>query len=229
MGGKKGIIFICGMILGSVSLGECAPCYGLNLPYKNKFFLGTQYHQVIERKLEKNLGELKSKQGFLLLSYGIFDWFSLDLKAGLGDINKKPENGRTADYEASFAGGYGFRIRFFEKENKALVFGFQHISVHPESIHINSDKHSAILDDWQVSLLGGLKLKRISPYLGMRWSRQDYIHKRNKERKRIMSDLTKSLGIIFGFDFFLKEKFWLNFEGNFLDGKETAVSLNFSF
>ncbi|MCM8820231.1 MAG: hypothetical protein NC925_05495 [Candidatus Omnitrophica bacterium] len=39
----------------------------------------------------------------------------------------------------------------------------------------------------------------ISPYLGTRWSRVDYIHKINDDRKRIMSTLNRSLGGHFWF------------------------------
>ena len=48
-------------------------------------------------------------------------------------------------------------------------------------------------------------------------------------RKRKMSDLDKSLGIVCGFDLDLTPKTWLNVEGKFLDGKSLTVGFNYAF
>ncbi|MCM8801587.1 MAG: hypothetical protein NC912_06310 [Candidatus Omnitrophica bacterium] len=221
-------IGITGILLFSTN-GFCAPCYGTSQPEKKKFILGLQTYSIFKRDLEKDYGRLRSLQHFLNLSWGILDWLCLDLKGGLGNIKQHPSTEDELDYNCSFAGGYGFRIKFYDDKNIKLVFGFQHISVHPEVIKFDDIKNQAILDDWQVSLLGSYQLKLFNPYLGLRWSRLDYIHKLNQERKRKMSDLSESLGLIIGSDFYLTPKIFINLEAQFLDSKATALSINYKF
>jgi hypothetical protein len=199
------------------------------MPEKNKFFAGLQSHSIFKRYLEDDYGKLRSTQYFLLVSYGVFDWLSIDLKGGAGNIKQHPLGSDEIDYTSNFAGGYGFRLRFFDKNDYKMVFGFQHISVHPKSTHLGDVKNSAILDDWQVSLLVSRDFKRFTPYMGTRWSRVDYIHNVLGERKRRMSDLTKDMGVILGCDIPLTARTWINLEGQALDSEAAAVSLNFSF
>ena len=87
----------------------------------------------------------------------------------------------------------------------------------------------AILDDWQVSLLASYDFLKFTPYLGAKFSRVDYIHWVAGNRKRRMSDLTKTLGLVFGLDLTLTEKTWLNLEGQLIDGEAAALSFNFKF
>ncbi len=204
-----------------------APCYGTKMPERNKFFGGFQYYNIFKRYLEDDYGKMRSEQDFFLLSYGVFDWLSIDLKCGAGNIKQRPPAGENADYVTNFAGGYGLRLKLFERQNLKLVFGFQHISVHPESKHLGSVKNKAILDDWQTSLLTSYAFKKITPYLGTRWSRIDYIHTQGDTRKRKMSDMTKDIGLIAGLDFALTEKVWLNLEGSAFDSEALAFSVNF--
>ncbi|MCX5702772.1 MAG: hypothetical protein NTW64_07415 [Candidatus Omnitrophica bacterium] len=206
-----------------------APCYGTKMPGKNNFFAGLQYHGIFKRYLENEYGKVRSQQNFFLLSYGLFDWFSVDLKCGGGDIRQHPIESDEIDYPYNFSGGYGFRLKFYDKENVRMAFGFQHISVHPKSINLTSGKNSGILDDWQVSLLASRDFKKFMPYLGTRWSRVDYIHKIWDNRKRKMSDLTKSIGLIYGLDLPITEKIWLNLEGSVFDSEEFSCSINFKF
>lgn len=208
-----------------------APCYGPKMPQKKQFFWGFQTHAVLKRKLEKDYGQIRSLQHFLLISYGLFDWFCLDLKGGAGNIKEDPNDGSDErEYPSFMAGGYGFRLRIYEEENTKLVFGFQHISVHPDSVKIAQTKHKGVLDDWQFSLITSQEFSKITPYLGVRWSRMDYIHwVDTNTRKRKRSDLTKSAGLIIGLDISLNEKVWFNLEGNFLDAEAAALSLNFRF
>lgn len=206
-----------------------APCYGTKMPGKSKVFMGLQYHAMFKRYLEDNFGKVRSQQYFLLLSLGVTDWFSIDLKGGGGDIRQRPNDASEVKYSPGFAGGYGLRLRLFEKENWRAVFGFQHISVHPKSKHVSGIRNKAVLDDWQTSLLVSYDFKKFTPYLGTRWSRVDYIHKVDTTRKRRMSDLTKDLGLIYGVDIPLNDKVWVNLEGNNLDSDALAVSINYSF
>jgi hypothetical protein len=206
-----------------------APCYGTHMPEKKKIVIGIQNHTVFKRYLEDDFGKLRSLQNFILLSYGLSDWFSLDLKGGAGYIKQHPLNNDELDYSTGFAGGYGFRIKFYDKEKTKMLFGFQHISVHPKSSSQDNQKNQAILDDWQGSLLVSYDFKRITPYLGTKLSRMDYIHKQDGVRKRKMSDLTKSLGLVLGMDFSIDKKSYLNVEVQLLDVEALAVSLNYNF
>jgi len=206
-----------------------APCYGTKMPEKKKFFMGLQTHAIFKRYLEDEYGKVRSFQNFLLISYGVYDWLSIDLKGGAGNIKQHPLGSDEVDYPSNFAGGYGFRLKLYDGKKIKTVFGFQHISVHPKSIHLGTVKNRAILDDWQVSLLASRDFKKITPYLGTRWSRIDYIHTVADSRKRKMSDSTKSIGFIFGLDLPLTKKAWLNFEGQLFDSEAVAFSMNFSF
>lgn len=207
-----------------------SPSYGTKLPQKKKFSMGLQTHSIFKRYLENEYGKLRSQQEFLLLSYGVFDWLSIDLKAGVGFIKQHPEDQDELDYPTYLGGGYGFRLKFYDRKNLKMIFGFQHISVHPKSIRIGGIKHKAVLDDWQVSsLVSYCFLKKIAPYLGTKLSRADYIHWVDSNRNRVKSDLTKGVGLILGCDLSLTERIWFNLEGQFFDNEILAFSMNFSF
>lgn len=208
---------------------HAAPCYGTKMPRKNEFFTGAQTYTIFKRYLKDDNGKIRSFQNFLLLSYGVYDWLSIDLKGGAGNIKQHPLGSDEADYPTNFAGGYGFRLRVYEEKKVKAVFGFQHISVHPESIHLGDVKHQSVLDDWQFSLLLSREFQKATPYLGARWSRVDYIHWDAGERKRNMSDRTRSIGLIFGADIPLTQRVWLNLEGQVLDSEAVAFSVNYSF
>jgi hypothetical protein len=223
-------IFIFFISFSVVSLPIfAAPCYGTKMPPKKEFFAGFQTHSIFKRYLEDDYGKLRSLQNFFLLSYGIYDWFSIDLKGGAGNIKQHPVGSDEIDYSTGFAGGYGLRLRLYDNQKVKAIFGFQHISVHPKGTYVAGVKNKAILDDWQVSLLASYDFKIFTPYLGTRWSRLDYIHRVGENRKRKMSDLTKSTGLIFGIDVPFTEKVWANLEGQFLDSEAFAFSLNYSF
>jgi hypothetical protein len=206
-----------------------APCYGTKMPGKKEFFTGVQSHSIFKRYLEDDYGKIRSTQYFFLLSYGVLDWLCIDLKGGAGNIKQHPKGADELDYASNFAGGYGLRLKLYDQHNSRIVFGFQHISVHPKSTHLGNTKNQAILDDWQTSILVSYDFKKATPHLGTRWSRLDYIHKVEDNRKRKMSDLTKSIGLIFGCDFSLTEKVWLNIESQSLDSEALAVSVNYKF
>lgn len=222
-------IFVILLTLFFMRASSAAPCYGTNLPGQKKFSVGVEAYSIFQRYLEREFGEVRSSQYFLLLSYGVTDWFSIDLKGGAGNIKQRPRSSDEIEYESSFAGGYGYRLKFFDAHNYKAVFGFQHISVHPKSTRLGSIRHKAILDDWQYSLLLSRGFPKITPYLGTRWSRVDYIHNNDGERKRAMSDLTKQIGLVVGCDIPFAQKMRINLEGQFLDCTAGAVSVNYVF
>jgi hypothetical protein len=199
------------------------------MPKKKEFTVGLETHSIFKRYLEDEQGKLRSTQHFLLISYGIYDWLSLDLKGGSGNIKQHPVASDELDYHSGFAGGYGFRLKLYDREKIRMVFGFQHISVHPPAAHLGDTRQEAILDDWQFSFLVSRDIFKVTPYLGTRWSRIDYIHRSGGDRKRVMSDLTKDIGLIAGLDLPVSEKVWFNLEGQFFDSEAVAFSVNFSF
>jgi nitrate reductase NapE component len=226
------IIFI--LVLVSFGIGfesACAPCYGTNMPGRREIFLGIQTHSIFKRYLEDERGKLRTTQHFLLLSYGVTDWLSIDLKGGMGHIKQRPTTSCEVDYPSGFSGGYGFRVRLYQDTERKIkaVFGFQHISVHPPHIHLQDQKHKAFLDDWQVSLLISKDFLRSTPYIGTKWSRIDYVHWIGQDRKRRMSDLTKFLGGIFGLGLPLDDKTYLNIESHFFDEEAISVSFLYKF
>jgi len=212
-----------------LNFSYAAPCYGTKMPAKKEIFWGLQTHTIFKRYLEDNQGKIRSQQEFLLLSCGVFDWLSIDLKAGTGNIKQHPVGSDEVDYTANFSGGYGFRLKLYDAKKIKMVCGFQHISVHPKSTHLGNNKNKAILDDWQFSALVSYDFKKITPYLGTRWSRIDYIHTQGDVRKRKMSDSTKSIGLIMGCDLPITERFWLNLEGQLFDSEALAFSINYKF
>ena len=206
-----------------------APGYGTKLPQRGKFFAGIQNHLLFDRNLEDELGSVRSTQSFLNISYGLFDWLAIDLKGGAGNVKQHPAGSDEVDYPSRFAGGYGFRVKFWDRDRLKAVFGFQHISVHPRYIHLNDVKNKAILDDWQTSLIVSCDFRQFTPYLGAKFSRVDYIHWVEDDRKRRMSDLTETIGLVLGLDLPLTENTWINLEGHLFDGESLATSFNFSF
>ena len=206
-----------------------APSYGTKLPKTNQYFTGIQTHLFFDRDLEKESGSLRSSGHFLQVSYGFFDWLAMDLKIGIGNLKQHPPSSDEIDYSSSFAGGYGLRFKLYEYEKTKLVFGFQHISVHPYSADLEGVKNKAILDVWQVALLGSFSFSKFTPYLGPKWSRVDYIHWVDQDRKRTMSDLTKGLGLVLGIDLPLNKRSWINLEGELISGEALSGSFNISF
>ncbi|MFH1413453.1 MAG: hypothetical protein ABIG56_01215 [Candidatus Omnitrophota bacterium] len=199
------------------------------MPKEHKFFAGYESHAIFKRYLKNEMGKIRSTQHFLLVSYGLSDWFSIDLKVGAGNIKQNPPASDEVDYRTNFAGGYGLRVKFYEKERAKAVFGFQHISVHPRSTHLGNNKHQAVLDDWQVSLLASYDFSKLTSYLGTRWSRVDYIHWNIGNRNRVMSDMTKEIGLIFGIDLPIAKKVRLNLEGQVLDSEALSFSVIYDF
>lgn len=226
---KKIIYLSLFIIFAITSQSYAAPSYGTKMPEKKQFFFGGQTHWVGGRELEDASGEIKSLQHFLLISYGITDWLSLDFKGGAGDTHQMPDGGDEISYPAFMAGGYGFRLKVYEKERIKAVFGFQHISVHPYSVFIGNVKNKAVIDDWQLSFLASREFEYATPYAGFYWSRMDYIHWVEDDRNRVKSDLNKSIGLITGFDVPLRENVWLNIEGQFLSAQAASASVHFSF
>lgn len=207
--------------------GFAAPSYGTDMPKKGEWVKAWETNIVFKRKLDKSYGKFKSEQYFFDISYGVSDRVVIDAKIGLGNLNHKPNDSYGIDYDAYFAGGYGFRVRVFDHPSRNVkgVLGFQHISVHPPAEMVEGDKNKAILDDWQISALISKDFHRITPYLGAKISRADVIHRLNGVRKRKKS-ADPFVGLIVGAHIRLGERFKLDIEGRAID--ETALSARVS-
>ena len=141
------IILLVTLSFGFHLTSLAAPCYGTKMPEEGRFFWGFQTYTIFKRNLEADYGKLRSTQHFFQFSYGIWDWLSLDLKGGAGNIKQHPSGSDEIDYTSSFAGGYGIRVKFYDRKTIKMVFGFQHISVHPRSVHLGDVKQREVLDD----------------------------------------------------------------------------------
>jgi hypothetical protein len=215
---ERYFIFLTLMFLAS-RVCEAAACYGTRLPEKHHAAIGLETYSMDGRALEDDQGKVSSRQYFLRISYGVFDWLSIDLKGGGGDIRQHATSTDDIDYSSSFAGGYGLRLKLLEHKDAKVVFGFQHVSVHPFHTEAAGVKHRAILDD----------IEGWVPYLGARWSRVDYIHWIDDARKRVMSDAGRCVGLIAGIDVPFGKRVWMNVEGQFVNETALSVSLNYGF
>ncbi|MDD5044764.1 MAG: hypothetical protein PHH69_01890 [Candidatus Omnitrophica bacterium] len=209
---------------------HAAPCYGTHMPARNRITLGVEYNFVVKRSLQHENGKIKNPDEFLALSYGVFDWLSIDLKGGAGKIDWKDSPYGDLKFSTGFSGAYGFRLRFYENKSKKirLVGGFQHISVHPKTVDTAAGKYKAIADEWQGSVLGSVSWKKFTPYFGFKYGTYDLIRWiDDANRKRYKAE--DNFGLVAGLDFNLTKNVRLNTEFDFLDGAQAAASLNFDF
>jgi hypothetical protein len=225
---NKLLLSMLGLIVFS-TMANAAPCYGPRMPHQKQIHAGVESYTIYHRDLEDNFGKIRSQQQFVLLSYGLYDWLSIDFKGGSGDIRSYSNTSSDIHYKPFLAGGYGVRFRLYSNEVNKVVFGFQHISNHPWSKHLGAVKHKSVLDDWQFSLLGSHDLKWMTPYVGTRFSWMNQIHWQDRVRKLEKSDLGKSVGLILGTDVPIGKKMWINIEGQFLDATALAASVNLAF
>jgi hypothetical protein len=224
-------IWLCVLVLSLAggTLLWAAPIYGPRMPAKHQVFAGLQSYAVLNRSLENDNGRIHSLQEFFLLSYGITDWLSLDLKGGAGNVRQRSGTSPDINYPTYLGGGYGVRLKLYDVDQTKMILGFQHISIHPYTVSVGASKHKVVLDDWQFSFLVSHDLRYFTPYVGTRWSRMDEIHWVDTIRNRKRSDLTRSVGLIVGTDIPLSPRMWFNIEGQFIDATAVAGSINFSF
>ena len=64
-----------------------APTDGTNIPYRGKYITGYQNNSIFKHDLATPYGNIESFQNYYTLSYGVFDWLTLDGKVGLGDLS----------------------------------------------------------------------------------------------------------------------------------------------
>ena len=228
---KRLIVLIVGFLLCWGSCAQASPAYGTKMPTKKQAFWGLQYSYLNDHQLEKNAGTVQSHQNFLMLSYGLADWFSLDLKYSLwSTFRNDPSSGPVVKYDQPmWGGGYGFRVRLYEDGPVKVVTGFQHFSIHPKTVKENGYKHNGILEDWQISTVASYAFKKITPYAGVRYTFLDYIYTLDDDRDRINSDDDRRINGVLGVDIPLTQKVWVNVEGTAGAEQAMAASLMWHF
>lgn len=229
MRNKKGlVVFIAVLfhVLCKTGTLNAAPSFGTVMPESGKWIAGGEFNHTFERDV-RDYKNVKSSQCFYNLSYGFSDWFSFDAKLGIGDFSAKTTGKDDYDsYKANFAGGYGWRARLFKDPGTGLagIWGFEHMSVHPSRKEIDSVKHDAIWDNWQIHVTTYRKFGNIYPYCGMKGSVLYIIRRISGNRTRRRSG--DYMGLIVGTDLAVNDYIYVNVEGRFLD--ETALSTAFT-
>jgi hypothetical protein len=220
------------MFFGGTRELFAASSNGTSLPSKGKVEVGYEYNVMFKRSLDRSYGNLKTQNHFYTVSLGIFDWLSLHGKIGCGDVIQKggihlPK----IEYNAGFAGGYGFRIKLFHhpQSKVSIILGAQHISVHPQDRSIDDDKYESFLDDWQISGIASKRFKNLAPYIGIKASDCEIVYNINKhDKKRRYSK--NHIGFICGSDFFLfDDKVRINVEARFFDETALSTAIAYSF
>jgi hypothetical protein len=233
--GKKcvsGVVLLL-VVLLAIPRAMAAPAYGTKMPEKFQAFWGLQTYRIERRDLNNGNGQIRSQQNFVTLSYGLTDWFSLDLKYTLySSFTHQGQDGENLEKYGRpglWGGGYGFRIRLYENGPWKAVTGFQHISTHPVSLKANGVKNNGILDDWGGSTLVSYDLKKFTPYVGVVYSTLNYLHRINNDLQCINSDKHRYAGLAAGVDIPVTERVWFNLESDWRDGGAGTASLNFRF
>lgn len=209
---------------------SAAPTYGTNMPEKGRGLSGYQANIIFKHDLSDSYGNIKSTQHFYDISYGVFDWFSLDAKIGMGDLRQKGGIYPKVEYGTGFAGGYGFRLRALNDPiNKVrVVAGFHHISVHPADRAINSDKYESFLDDWQCSLVVSKDIGHFTPFLGAKASRCDFVYKVNEIDRKRRRPLYYG-GLVAGCSISLPKGLSVVVESHFIDESSLSAGLYCAF
>lgn len=213
-----------------IQISYAVPSNGTRFPSARNVELGYEYDVMFKRALNHSHGDLQNKDNFYTVSFGVFDWLALDGKIGMGDVTLRDSvNIPKLEFNAGFAGGYGFRIRAFEhkKIGVRLIIGGQHISVHPPERSLDDDKYKACLDDWQLTGIIAKDFKHATVYAGMKGSDCQLVYKINNDNeKRLYSE--KHIGLISGLEIYLFDnKLRVGAEGRFFD--ETAFSTTVSY
>ncbi len=200
-----------------------APTDGTNIPYKGGYITGYQNNSIFKHDLVKSYGNVRSFQNYYTLSYGVFNWLTLDGKIGFGNVREKGGVHPTVQHSNGFAGGYGFRLRVIDDAaNKVrVVTGFQHTSTHPANRYVNGDKRMAIYEDWQVSLVSSKDIGIFTPFAGGKVSYGNLIQKTNDIDRKNRSPRYYG-GAVIGCDIKMTLNTYISVEGHFID--ETSLS-----
>lgn len=208
-----------------------APTCGTILSEKNKFLLGVaiNYIQKYEMKGAVNKIDLKSKQAFLTVSYGLLNNLVLDGKLGIGDIRNDRVNNAEFDYKLGWGGGYGFRFKLYDNDkNKIkLIIGAHHISIHPPEKDSDIKEYKAIIDDNQIEAFISKEYHCFFPYIGLKASRSRLLRRDNSDTSSLHSPW--KLGTILGFDWEVYKNTYLNLELHTIDETSCSMGVYYKF
>lgn len=226
---RKFVILAFAVLLSLFTIKtHAAPTDGTIMPYKGKYITGYQNNAIFKHDLADPYGNVKSDQHYYTLSYGVFDWLSLDGKIGFGNVREKGGIHPKVDHNYGFAGGYGFRLRVLDdaRNKVSVVTGFQHTSTHPASRNLNGDKRFAIYEDWQVSLVSSKEIGRFTPFAGAKLSYGNLIQKTNDIDRKNRPPAYYA-GTILGCNVRLTKNTYISIESHFID--ETSLSSSFCY
>jgi hypothetical protein len=200
-----------------------APTDGTNIPYKGEYRTGYQNNTITKHDLANNYGNIRSSQNYYTLSYGVFNWLTLDGKIGFGNVVENGGDHPKVVHDYGFAGGYGFRMRVLddEKNRIRIVTGFQHTSTHPQAKKQDGDKRDAIYEDWQGSLIASKDIGRITPFAGAKISYGNLIEKANNIDRKNRPPAYYA-GVVIGCDVRITKNTYASVEGHFID--ETSIT-----
>jgi len=203
------------------------PIEGPNMPNGASPKTGVQINVMTDVDTKNVKGELRSRQIFLTLSYGITKWLCFDGKVGVGELTFDQERAIKMEYDADFAGGYGGRILLWDDKKSGIncILGLHHISVHPEDVEVSGIRYKAILDEWQGSVLVSKKIRNLRPYIAGKFSKIYLIRKIGEERERITPE--HDWGFVAGADLDINDNARFNIEGRLFD--ETALTFGFNY
>ncbi|MDD5427717.1 MAG: hypothetical protein PHI58_00575 [Candidatus Omnitrophica bacterium] len=223
-------LLVTALAIGFPQTSQAIPSNGTRFPPAREVEFGYEYNAMFKRTLNNSHGEVRNQDQFYTVSFGAFDWLALDGKIGMGDVGlKNSANIPKLDFNAGFAGGYGFRIRAFEhkKLGVRLILGAQHISVHPPERSIDDEKFRSCFDDWQGTGIVAKDFRQFTVYAGMKVSDGQLVYTINKDnQKRLYSE--NHVGMVTGLEVYLFDnKLRIGAEGRFFD--ETAFSTTASY
>lgn len=222
------LVFIS--LLLSCWLSYAAPTDGTNIPYKGKYITGYQNNSIFKHDLSDSYGNVRSDQNYYTLSYGVFNWLTLDGKIGFGNLREKGGVHPKVAHDYGFAGGYGFRLRVLDdaKNRVRVVTGFQHTSTHPTFKTVNGDKRAAIYEDWQVSLVSSKDIGIISPFAGAKLSFGDLIQKVNGIDRKVRPPRYYA-GLVLGCNVKLTKNTFISVESHFIDETSLSSGIYYTF
>jgi hypothetical protein len=209
---------------------SAAPTDGTNIPHKGKYVTGYQNNSIFKHDLSNSYGNVRSLQNYYTLSYGVFDWLTLDGKIGFGNLREKGGTQAKVEHNYGFAGGYGFRLRVMDDAaNKVrVVTGFQHTSTHPPDRNLSGDKRMAIYEDWQLSLVSSKDVGVFTPFAGAKLSYGNLIQKTNDIDRKNRPPRYYA-GVVIGCDIKLTKNTFISLEGHFIDETSLSSGIRYTF
>ncbi|MBN1405397.1 MAG: hypothetical protein JW946_02635 [Candidatus Omnitrophica bacterium] len=229
------ITFLVVLFLSTTSISYAMPTDGVIFPRKGEWKLGAEVNFLLKKEMKRPKGKVRSRQYFSTLSFAPVSWFTLDFRLGCGDIEFAAFDADAINYNTAFAGGYGFRVKLTDSQRADtvlgadIIWGFQHISVHPDPRHVNGVKNEICMDDWQTSLICARKFGWFYPYAAVKYSKVTLTRTTSQIDKRKMAGSVDRVGMAAGADFIFGENITAGIEGRFFDESAVNVDLSYKF